>query len=123
MALKDLKALERSERKTSAQRDKYLAEKAEAHAIQGESSKARYLKQLKQRESVSRVFQRCAHARGAKRSGGFSTIEVPQDPQVSPKECTEWITLDCPQEIEQALLERNRKHFGQAQGTPFTVPP
>ena len=72
---------------------------------------------------MSRVFQRCANARGANRSGGLSNIEVPQDPNVPPKDCTEWKTLDCPKEIEQALLERNRKHFGQAQGTPFTVPP
>jgi hypothetical protein len=123
IALKDLKALERSERKTSAHRDKHLAEKAEAHASQGEVSIAQYLKQLKQRESMSRVFQRCANARGTNRYGGFSTIEVPQDPNVTPKDCTEWKTLDCPQEIENALLERNKKHFGQAQGTPFTVPP
>ena len=85
VALKDLKALERSERKTSAQRDKYLAEKAEAYANQGEVSAAQYLKQLKQRESMSRVFQRCANTRGAKRSGGFSTVEVPQDPERLPE--------------------------------------
>ena len=97
--------MERSERKMSAQQDKYLAEKVEACASQGEVSTAQYLKQLKQHESMSRVFQRCANAHGANRSGGFSTVEVPQDPHVSLKECTEWKTLDCPQEIEKALLE------------------
>lgn len=115
--------MERSERKTSAQRDKYLAEKAEAYASQGEVSATQYLKQIKQSESMSRVFQRCANARGAHRFGGISTIEVPQDPNVPPKDCTEWKTLDCPQEIENALLKQNRKHFGQSQGTPSTVPP
>jgi hypothetical protein len=123
VALKDLKALERSERKTSAHRDKYLAEKAEACASQGEVSAAQYLKQLKQCESMSRVFQRCANTRGAHQLGGISTIEVPQDPSVPPRDCTEWKALDCPQEIESALLEYNRKHFGQAQRTSFTVPP
>ena len=105
VALKDLKALERSEHKASAQRDKCLVEKADAYASQGEVSAAQYLKQLKQRESMSRVFQRCANAQGANCSGGFSAIEVPQDPNVPPKDCTEWKTLDCPQKVKKALLE------------------
>ena len=70
-----------------------------------------------------RVFKRCAQARGNSNSSGFSTIKIPVDPKTHPKDCTEWKTLDCPEEIEQALLTRNRSHFGQSQGTPFTVPP
>jgi hypothetical protein len=63
VALKDLKALERSERKSSAQRGKYMSEKVEACAHQGEVSAAQYPKQLKQRESISRVFKQCANTR------------------------------------------------------------
>ena len=35
----------------------------------------------------------------------------------------QWITLSNPQAIETALLQRNRDHFAQAQGTPFTTSP
>jgi hypothetical protein len=72
---------------------------------------------------MARVFKGCAPARGNSSSGGFSTIEIPLNLDTHPKDCTEWKTVDCPQEIEQALLTRNRSHFGQSQGTPFTVQP
>ena len=40
-----------------------------------------------------------------------------------PKICTEWVLITEPSEIEYYLLLRNQRHFGQAQGTPFTIPP
>jgi hypothetical protein len=53
----------------------------------------------------------------------LNCLEVPLNPQQDPKSCTEWLTVDAPEEITAYLLERNRKHFSQALGTPFTVPP
>ena len=38
----------------------------------------------------------------------------------NPKETAIWRTITKPDEIEYYLLLRNRLHFGQAQGTPFT---
>jgi hypothetical protein len=61
--------------------------------------------------------------RGNSNSSGFSTIEIPINPDTHPKDCTEWKTLDCSEETEQTLLTRNRSHFRQSQGTFFTVPP
>lgn len=46
----------------------------------------------------------------------FSTLE-------DPKECSSWKTVTKPEDVEYYLQLRNRCHFGQAQGTPFTVPP
>ena len=40
-----------------------------------------------------------------------------------PKQCTNWRTILDPVAIEYYLLLRNRLHFGQAQGTPFTEEP
>eukprot|EP00957_Ditylum_brightwellii_P189709 14440728-Ditylum_brightwellii.AAC.1 len=40
-----------------------------------------------------------------------------------PKSTPEWKTIDLPQEIVHYFKLRNRRHFGQAQGTLFTVPP
>lgn len=40
-----------------------------------------------------------------------------------PKTTTAWTTITHPLDIEYYLLLRNRNHFGQAQGTPFTISP
>jgi hypothetical protein len=41
-----------------------------------------------------------------------------------PKTCTLWRTVQSPSDIAYCLqLLRNRAHFGQAQGTPFTQSP
>ena len=40
-----------------------------------------------------------------------------------PKSCTSWEMITDPTAIEYYLQLRNRRHFGQAQGTPFTTPP
>jgi hypothetical protein len=54
---------------------------------------------------------------------GLSRIQVSTDPTQDPKKCNDWTTIDNPQEMTWYLLERNQKHFGQAAGTPFTLPP
>ena len=41
---------------------------------------------------------------------------------MDPKKCTEWKIIDIPSEIVSHLQHRNRNHFGQAHGTPFTTP-
>eukprot|EP00957_Ditylum_brightwellii_P174930 13319954-Ditylum_brightwellii.AAC.1 len=40
-----------------------------------------------------------------------------------PKSTTEWKTINLPQERVHYLKIHNRRHFDQAQGTPFAVPP
>ena len=50
-------------------------------------------------------------------------MEIPKHPSEDPKNCTEWQIVDIPTEIVSNLQRRNKTHFGQAQGTPFTVPP
>jgi hypothetical protein len=40
-----------------------------------------------------------------------------------PKQCRLWKTVTNPDEIEYYLQLRNKSHFGQAQGTPFTESP
>jgi hypothetical protein len=36
---------------------------------------------------------------------------------------TETMTVDIRKELETAIINRNQRHFAQAEGTPFTVPP
>ena len=44
-------------------------------------------------------------------------------PIEDPAKCTEWRSITNPDEIESYIRFRNRGHFGQAQGTPFTELP
>eukprot|EP00957_Ditylum_brightwellii_P149069 11350747-Ditylum_brightwellii.AAC.1 len=41
----------------------------------------------------------------------------------NPKEAEHWKIVEMPEEIATYLKLWNRLHFGQAHGTPFTVPP
>jgi hypothetical protein len=55
---------------------------------------------------------------------GLSRLFVPADPNdFDYKNCTEWLTIDTPKDIETRLHERTKRHFGQAQGTFPTIPP
>ena len=56
-------------------------------------------------------------------TSGLTRIEIPLDPGVDPKQCTEWQMIDIPSDVLHHLQERYRRHFGQAYGTPFTVSP
>ena len=50
-------------------------------------------------------------------------VEIPLHPDDDPKLCISWTQVDIPTDVIRHLQDRNRKHFGQAHGTPFTVPP
>jgi ribonuclease HI len=52
----------------------------------------------------------------------FQEINTPEDLS-DPKTATQWKTIIDPQHIEYYLMLRNKLHFGQAQGTPFTIEP
>jgi hypothetical protein len=53
----------------------------------------------------------------------MATLEVPAIDGTNPKQCHAWKLMECPKAIMEYLLARNCKHFGQADGTPFTLPP
>eukprot|EP00957_Ditylum_brightwellii_P102580 7818181-Ditylum_brightwellii.AAC.1 len=71
-----------------------------------------------------------------KRKGkGFTSIDIPAswpsdiigfehvDAIENPKKTKKWRKINVPQEIEFYLLMQNKLHFGQVQGTLFTIPP
>lgn len=53
----------------------------------------------------------------------MSRIEIPLHPEQDPKTCTKWQQDNVPTEVIKYLRRRNQKLFGQAAGTPLTVPP
>jgi hypothetical protein len=56
----------------------------------------------------------------------ITTVEAPSNGDLTTahcKDCTSWSLLTDPVEIRQALICRNRLHFGQAHGNFPTIPP
>lgn len=94
-------------------------------------------KQKVNKEIVQRIQRaeekRLSHARikaaiTERITGGLTHIIVPkghqpEDYPYEPDTVTEWEKIYDPKLIEQHLLARNKAHFSQAQGTPFTIPP
>ena len=81
------------------------------------------LRRLKKAEDIKELFKKLRHVRKQDHRQGVTRIEIPEDPTQDPKTCSVWKQIDVPTEVLNHLQDRNRKHFGQAHGTPFTVMP
>jgi len=82
------------------------------------------LKHIKKKEELRRMFAKLKYLRENSDRAGINRVEVPADPtDIDYKNCKEWRSVDAPEEMLECLRERNQTHFGQAQGTPFTLPP
>ena len=84
---------------------------------------ATVLRRLKRAESLQQLFKKLRYVRGGATRQGVTRLEIPLHPGDDPKACTEWRQIEVPTEIVTLLQDRNRQHFGQAKGTPFTVSP
>jgi exonuclease III len=112
-----------------------LDECAELHALARDKDKAKIVKEIKNQESIAATFRKIRSVTRPAQSRGFTSIDVltswpkPSDDTTQttslpdPKKATSWRTADLPQDVLHYLLLRNRLHFGQAEGTPFTLPP
>jgi hypothetical protein len=110
-----------------SERDKQI-EQLESEIASSKPNKATkakliILRNLKKAEAIKKLFQKLQNLRQTRQRGGITRLEVPVNPNDDPKTCTRWKVIDVPTDILLQLIRRNRKHFGQAQGTPFTVPP
>lgn len=118
--------VQRSFQTRDSERDRQIAHlEAEiaANPNRDKKKKATILRNLKKAEAIKRMFQKLQMLRQTRQRGGITRIEVPQNPHDDPRKCTHWKIIDVPTEILIQLQKRNRQHFGQAHGTPFTVPP
>ena len=122
--------------KSAEVRQAELTAKIEEAAQRGKKSKAKILKAIKKVENNQRTFKILQQMRQKTNlSQRIDRLEIPfswPDPTTQiasldqledPKTCTRWRWVTDPQEVEHYLLLRNRLHFGQAEGTPFTRPP
>ena len=97
-------------------------------------AKASVVQRINRHEQSAAIWKTLAHF-SASSNQRLDRLEIPSswpdshNPVISvqdlqdPKEASEWRTITDPFKIEHFLMLRNRMHFGQAQGTPFTVPP
>jgi hypothetical protein len=97
--------------------------KVAALELEGDNDQAKILRNIQKAEEMKKLFAKIRYLRTPERNTGISSIQVPAHPTDNPKDRKEWITIDAPNAMVEKLCDRNRSHFGQAQGTPFTVPP
>jgi hypothetical protein len=74
-------------------------------------------------EKRAQVFKKLKSMRQTGAPTGLARIEVPRNPEDDPKQCQDWQLIDIPSEVLHHLQTRNRRYFGQAHGSPFTIPP
>ena len=95
----------------------------ETSILVSDQKSAQRLRRLRKAEDVNQLFSKLRSMRNPGVCTGITRIEVPVDPNADPKACVQWRQIEVPTEVLMHLQERNRKHFGQAKGNPFRVPP
>jgi hypothetical protein len=96
---------------------------ADVTDVKKSKAKARILSNLKKAEELRKLFIKIKTLRQTKQRNGITRIEIPIDPTDDPKTCVDWKMINVPTEVLYHLQQRNRRHFGQAQGTPSTTSP
>jgi hypothetical protein len=126
------RALKRVQWNAATERDGFLQELRRRHATQralkgtDEELAVKNLdKQLKDNRRFARIARRLKPA-------SFSTltkVELVTSREFIHPTTGAWhmitpkTTIDTRKELEAAIIQRNRRHFAQSQGTPFTKPP
>ena len=106
---------------TKRQKEQQIA--LETAQAQGDKQTVKAIKHRLAAERTKAMFNKIRQYRGTQKTG-ITRLEVPTDSSnMDYERCTEWITIDTPAEIESRLLQRNQKHFGQAEGTFPTQQP
>ena len=110
------KAVRKANKKAAELCKEYLEERAEAEALISGTSKSVILKRIIAAEENRQDYQYLAMLRGKCKSSGLQSLMIP-------KPGGQFETIHDPKEITEKLIERNKKHFNQAHGTPFTEGP
>ena len=84
---------------------------------------AMILRRLRRAEAIKQLFDKIKFARTKGMKKGITIIEIPRHEGADPKTCNDWQIIDVPTSIVHHLQQRNRLHFGQAHGSPFTIDP
>eukprot|EP00957_Ditylum_brightwellii_P101695 7750037-Ditylum_brightwellii.AAC.1 len=108
---------------------------AEIHTLTGNTATEKALKSIINAEHMEKVWVKIGYADKKKDIGSISYLQVPPTwPDANmdsvkvvnldnPPKAEYLKTVETPKETSTYLKLSNRLHFGQAQGTPFTMPP
>ena len=114
------KALKELRKSAHDHRTKDLQLQAHEAELSGDLQKAKILRRLYKAETTHKAFLKLRRFLKPKNTGGVTKLEIP----INQPDGTEIVEMtEDPKLIETACLQRNKQHFSQAQGTPFTVPP
>jgi hypothetical protein len=114
-----------------------LSAAADHHESSHQRARAQVLRKINRHEMSQETWRTLAFLSNDATTSKLDRLEIPASwppmlPSSSssasstfedPKLAVEWRTVTDPTEIEYYLMVRNRMHFGQAQGTPFTINP
>lgn len=116
-------------------RQEELSTKIQEAQLSNDKQREKALRSIKKVETGRNTYRILRAMRSKQRNSSIDKIEVPASwPSMhespldltqleDPKTCQDWRTVTDPQELEYYLIMRNRLHFGQAEGTPFTINP
>ena len=100
-----------------------LQKELQQAVLEGNKQQSKALKHRIAAERTKAMYKKLRQCRGNLKTG-ITRLDVPADPTTTDYTgCTEWLTIDTPAEIEERLLTRNQRHFGQAHNTFPTKPP
>ena len=123
-AKRDVKAIVQESYQRRERERRKCIETLEASTQKADATEAKRLRCLQKGEAIRNLFDKLKRLRLTKEKRGITRLEIPaRTEEEDPHQCTDWRQIDVPTEILHHLRERNRRHFGQAHGTPFTVPP
>jgi hypothetical protein len=123
------KELYEIEKQADSLREAHLREMLTAAELSGDENKVqKRLKVLLRSHTQRQHFSRLKNIFKPKAAGGLSYILVPKNFTIKqypydPAKTKEWESIHDHDELQSFIQHRNIKHFGQAHGTPFTVPP
>jgi len=118
------------EKNAAALRDQHLEERAFFWAQAEERSPLTILESMRSSETAQRMFAKFRNMEGKSHSGALTSLKIPNPkytpttpPNTDPNEPAKWTTIFDSQRITHLLIDRNKKHFSQATGTPFASSP
>ena len=110
--------LRQARKESTDHRKSMLADRIVAASMQQDPEKKKAAQRIEKAEAMKALHAKLKFiSRDGDPNNNLNHLEVPQDPTQDPKRCTSWMTVDTPEETTTYLLERNTKHFSQAQGT------
>lgn len=127
-----LHRLKRIRQEAEALREEFLSKQANMYRDIDDKQKLKVLQRMIRAESQHKVYNKIKYLRNRDQSTlGLVNLKVPREVPITdndrlkrlPDTPDHWETINAPKDIERLLLLRNKHHFSQAEGTPFTLPP